>query len=341
MDQASAFVQDNGSLIGTVIFIVVAMVILYVIYSYLYPASDPTYVQLLQNEADARSVVPISNRPPSIYTGGDFTISMWIYVDDWNYKVSKPKFLFSIENPVTGVMPIVAIMSPYKNNMTVGVNTVHAGTAPSLTNLSTLTALMNNQISMSMFDSGIKEGFDVSLVGAGAGAGLGAGAAVPSVPEPGENSLEVKDIPLQRWTCLTFVSSGKVLDVYVDGKLTRSTVFAHVLKVPRGPLSLQLGKFGGFGGRYSSVQMWNQQLTPDVIYGIYMMGPTQSQHNILTDISKYLNLNVSFTGSAPGQPIHTTAPSNPFSQMGNVASQGYGSVSSDISQGYSSMMQRL
>ena len=147
MDQASAFVQDNGSLIGTVIFIIVAMVILYVIYSYLYPASDPTYVQLLQNEADARSVVPISNRPPSIYTGGDFTISMWIYVDDWNYKVSKPKFLFSI-NSQSGAMPIVAVLSPFKNNMVVGVNTVHAGTAPSLTNLSTLMSLMNNQISI-------------------------------------------------------------------------------------------------------------------------------------------------------------------------------------------------
>ena len=350
MDQASAFVQDNGSLIGTAVFIIVALVILYVIYSYLYPASDPTYVQLLENEADARSVVPVSKRPPTIYTGGDFTISMWIYVDDWNYKVSKPKFLFSIENPVTGAMPIVAILSPFKNNMTVGVNTVNTAATPSLTDYSTLNALMNNQISMSMFNSGVKEGFADSL----AGSSLGATAATPSSsmlgglptstvdpPDPGTNSIEVNDIPLQRWTCLTFVSSGKVLDVYVDGKLTRSTVFANLLKVPRGPLSFQLGKFGGFGGRYSSVQMWNQQLTPDVIYGIYMMGPTQSQHNILTDISKYFNLNVSFTGSAPGQPIQTTAPSNPFSQLGNVASQGYGSISSDVSQGYSSMMQRL
>jgi hypothetical protein len=227
--------------------------------------------------------------------------------------------------------------------MTVGVNTVNTAATPSLTDYSTLNALMNNQISMSMFNSGVKEGFDGSLVGATPPPSMLGALPTSTVdpPDPGTNSIEVNDIPLQRWTCLTFVSSGKVLDVYVDGKLTRSTVFANLLKVPRGPLSFQLGKFGGFGGRYSSVQMWNQQLTPDVIYGIYMMGPTQSQHNILTDISKYFNLNVSFTGSAPGQPIQTTAPSNPFSQMGNVASQGYGSVSNDVSQGYSSIMQRL
>ena len=336
MDQATAFVQNNGSMIGTVVFIVLALIVLYVIYSYIYPASDPTFVQLLQNEADARSPVPISAKLPPLHTGGDFTISMWIYIDDWNYRVASPKFLFSIENPVTGKMPIVAILNPYKNNMTVGVNAPGNGTSPSLTDYQTLSDLMANKISMSMFDSGIGS------------APIQPSPPFPangSVPSPGDNTVEVKEIPLQRWACLTFVSSGssKLLDIYVDGKLTRSTVFNSILHVPRGhgPLIFKLGAFGGFGGRYSSVQMWNQQLTPDVIYGIYMMGPTQSQHNILTDISKYLNLNVSFTGSAPGQPIQTVAPSNPFGQMSSTASQGYAGLSSDATQSYSSIMQRL
>lgn len=333
MDQATAFVQNNGSMIGTVVFIVLALILLYVIYSYIYPAADPSYVQLLQNEADARSPVPISNRPPTIHTGGDFTISMWIYVDDWNYRVASPKFLFAIQNQDLKI-PIVAILNPYKNNMTVGVNAVGSSSAPSLTDYGTLVNLLTNKISMSMFDSGIGSGAEpYPNVGP-----LGPGGTQQN-PEPGDNTVEVKEIPLQRWTCLTFVSSGssKLLDIYVDGKLTRSTVFSNMPKVPRGPLSVRLGEFGGFGGRYSSVQMWNQQLTPDAIYGIYMMGPTQSQHNILTDISKYLNLNVSFTGSAPGQPIQTTAPSNPFGQIGATASQAYGSAQQD----YSSMMQRL
>jgi hypothetical protein len=328
MDQATAFVQNNGSIIGTVVFIVLALILLYVIYSYIYPAADPTYVQLLQNEADARAVVPISNRPPTIYTGGDFTISMWIYVDDWNYRVASPKFLFAIQNQYLKI-PIVAILNPYKNSMTVGVNAVGSSAAPSLTNYETLVNLLTNKISMSMFDSGVTAPQPAQANG--------------PMPSPGDNSVEVKEIPLQRWTCLTFVSSGssRLLDIYVDGKLTRSSVFSNMVKVPRGNLSFRLGEFGGFGGRYSSVQMWNQQLTPDVIYGIYMMGPTQSQHNILTDVSKYLNLNVSFTGSAPGQPIQTVAPSNPFGQISSTAAQGYTGLSSDVSQSYSSIMQRL
>ena len=316
-------------MIGTVVFIVLALILLYVIYSYIYPASDPTYVQLLQNEADARKPVPISKRPPTIYTGGDFTISMWIYVDDWNYKVASPKFLFSIENPITGQMPIVAVLNQYKNNMTVGVNTKNDANSLSITNYTALERLITNKISLSMFDSGITP----------SAAGPGAEPWPVPTPSPGDSTVEVKEIPLQRWTCLTFVSSGssRLLDIYVDGKLTRSTVFNSILHVPRGPLIFKLGAFGGFGGRYSSVQMWNTQLTPDTIYGIYMMGPTQSQHNILTDISKYLNLNVSFTGSAPGQPIQTVAPSSPFGQISSTASQAYGSAQQD----YSSMMQRL
>jgi len=357
MDQATAFVQDNGSMIGTVVFIILALIVLYVIYSYMYPATDPTYVQFLQNEADARSVVPVSKRPPTIYTGGDFTISMWIYIDDWNYRVASPKFLFAIQDQNLKI-PITAILTPYKNNMIVGVNTVAAGNAPALTDYATLVNLMQNKISTSMFDSGLGTDFPGPVMPAPLGPGGERNPAIqppngfnpnlPPGPGPSESSVQVNDIPLQRWTCLTFVSSDKVLDIYVDGKLTRSTVFSHVLKVPRGPLSFRMGEFGGFGGRYSSVQMWNQQLTPDTIYGIYMMGPTQAQHNILTDISKYLNLNVSFTGSAPGQPIQTSAPSNPFGQIENAAKQGFGGLSQDYnsiaagaSQDYSSLMQRL
>jgi hypothetical protein len=97
----------------------------------------------------------------------------------------------------------------------------------------------------------------------------------------------------------------------MDGKLSRSCVLDNVLEVPRSPLRLRLGESGGFGGRYSSVQMWSQQLTPDVIYGIYQMGPTQTQHDLFTEVGKYLNLNVSFRGPASGQQDEV----NPFNQM--------------------------
>jgi hypothetical protein len=115
----------------------------------------------------------------------------------------------------------------------------------------------------------------------------------------GADVCDLDNIDLQKWVLLSIVLNNKTCDVYMDGKLTRSCVLDNVVNVPRGPLKLRLGEMGGFGGRYASVQMWNQQLTPDVIYGIYQMGPTQVTGNIFTDIAKYLGLNVRFTGPEP------------------------------------------
>jgi hypothetical protein len=322
MDQATQFVQSNSSILTTVAFLAVIIAILYVVYTYLYPADDPTYTRFLKGEADARKPVNMhKTKVPAIYTGGDFTLSFWVYIDDWNYKVSSSKFLFAISPQTvttTSVSPLVGVLTPLQNGLMVRASSVNSksvpapGSIPAATGVATpditvetnLQSLLNQQSSMSMFQSTV------------------------------DTPCDVKEVPLQRWVCITIVSSGRVLDVYMDGKLSRSCVLDNVLSVPRGPLRLRLGENGGFGGRYSSVQMWNQQLTPDVIYGIYQMGPTQAQHDIFTEIAKYLNLNVSFTGSAPGQPIPTAGGGNPFQQLSSEVGSVYGAASADASAAY-------
>jgi hypothetical protein len=320
MDQASEYVRQNSGLMGTVLLIVIILAILYAVYSYMYPGADPSYTRFLAGEADARHPVVVNGNVPAIYTGGDFTLSFWVYIDDWNYKAADNKFLFAISPAVVGSharSPLVGVLTPMKNNMLIAAATVQArhglasnggAAGPDITRESNLQNLLTRKTSFEMFQS-----------------------TVGPTDAPGDCS--VTDIPLQRWVCVTIVSSGRVLDVYIDGKLQRSCVLENVVHVPRGQLKLRLGESGGFGGRYSSVQMWSQQLTPDVIYGIYQMGPTQARHDIITDVTKYLNLNVSFTGSAPGQPIPggSAAPANPFSALSSDFSSMYQSASADFS----------
>lgn len=320
MDQAKQFVTQNSSILSTIAFIVVIIVILYVVYTYLYPADDPTYTQFLRGEADARSPITLDKtKVPAIYTGGEFTLSFWIYIDDWNYMAAANKFLFAISPSILGttsVSPLVGMITPLRNGLMVRAATVKgsqlptpgeapaatmSSTAPDVNVESNLQALLKQQSSMLMSESTT------------------------------EAPCDIKEIPLQRWVCVTIVSSGRVLDVYMDGKLARSCVLDNVLQVPRGQMVLRLGESGGFGGRYSSVQMWSQQLTPDVIYGIYQMGPTQTKHSIFTDIAKYLNLNVSFTGSAPGQPI--VGGNNPFSSISSVLTNDYNSAANTFQTG--------
>jgi hypothetical protein len=326
MDQTGEYVRQNSGWIGTIALVAVLIAILYVVYTYLYPADDPTYTPFLKGEADARRPVPVTGKVPAIYTGGDFTLSFWIYVDDFNYRAASSKFLFALSPEILGAnsaSPLVGVLTPLRNGLTVSANTTvgaHASgvapgslqaasgsAAPNINIESGLQHLMTQKTSMAMFEDTVS------------------------------TSCEVKDVPLQRWVCITIVSSGRVLDIYMDGKLTRSCVLDSVVQVPRGNLKLRLGEYGGFGGRYSSVQMWSQQLTPDVIYGIYMMGPTQAQHNIFTDVSKWLNINVSFTGSAPGQPIPGAAgpPPNPFGALSADFNSLYSSASADVSSLYS------
>lgn len=300
MDEVTEFAEQNKGILGTVAFLAFLIAILYVIYTYLYPAVDPTYTNFLKGEHDARHAIRIHKPVPAIYTGGDFTFSFWMYIDDWNYKVASNKFLFAISpDPAvpTSTSPLVGMLTPIQNGLVVRANTVTAqqqppaappaaptpttgGGSPDITIEANLQAMLNQQSSFAMYQSTV------------------------------DTPCDIKEVPLQRWVNVTIVSSGRVLDVYIDGKLSRSCVLENVVNVPRGPLRLRLGENGGFGGRYASVQMWSQAMTPDVIYGIYMMGPTQGVHNIFTDLAKWLNLNVTFTGPVASG---TQAPSNPFS----------------------------
>jgi len=310
MEQTTQFIRQNSSILSTVAFLVVILIVLYVVYSYLYPADDPTYTQFLQGEADARQSIKLDKtKVPAIFTGGEFTMSFWIYIDDFNFRSSAYKLLFSISpmqgngtiNP-NGVSTIVALLTPLKNSLMVRAATARTsnpspGSAtpassymPDINQESVLQNLLSQKTSMEMGSS--------------------------TVDAP----CDIKEVPLQRWVCVTIVSSGNILDVYMDGKLARSCVLNNVVQVPRSQLGLRLGEFGG---RFSSVQMWGQQLTPDIIYGIYQMGPTQTKRSIFTDFAKYLNLNVSFTGSSPGQPIMSQADINPVQSLCDMGGSAY------------------
>ena len=222
---------------------------------------------------DATKPIPIKGKVPEIFTGGDFTLSMWVYIDNWDIRNNNSKFLFALSpDPVSDSAnsPLVGVLTPLQNGLMVrantGANTASPMTAD-ITRESNLQTLLRQQTSTQMF-----------------------GTTIIDVP------CDIKEVPLQKWTNITIVSSGRILDIYMDGKLSRSCVLEGVLQIPRTKLKLRLGESGGFGGRYSTVQMWGQQLTPDVIYGIYQMGPTQVQVDIFANIARWLGINVSFLG---------------------------------------------
>lgn len=305
MEQAGNFVKNQTGTWVPIVLGIVLLWVVYTVYMYLYPSSDSNYVKFLSGEVDARKPITLDHwQTPDIFTGGDFTFSMWIYIDDWNYKASSNKFLFAISPLTAGSQsPLVGMLTSLTNGLIVRAATSPGsapssgtGTGPDITQETNLQAALNQRMTL------------------GSGSGP-------------DNECDVKEVNIQRWTNITIVNSGRVLDVYMDGRLTRSCMLDNVLFVPRGQLKLRLGENGGFGGRYSCIQMWNQQLTPDLIYGIYQQGPVQKSHGILSDIAQFFNFNVTFSGGGPmNNPTNNTTcngtTGSQFPTLTQLGSQG-------------------
>ena len=78
---------------------------------------------------------------------------------------------------------------------------------------------------------------------------------------------------MQRWVNISVAVNAKVVDVYVDGKLSRSCVLPSTFKVdPSGYEAILLG-YGGFGGKISTTTMYDVALNPEMVYKNYMAGP--------------------------------------------------------------------
>jgi hypothetical protein len=84
---------------------------------------------------------------------------------------------------------------------------------------------------------------------------------------------DLNTIDFQRWVQVTVILSGRSIDVYMDGKLSRSCITNSYFKVdPTGIKATLLGN-GGFDGYLSKVQLSNMALNPSDIYQLYTAGP--------------------------------------------------------------------
>jgi hypothetical protein len=100
--------------------------------------------------------------------------------------------------------------------------------------------------------------------------------AAQSVSNNSHNPVcDISDIDMQRWINITCVVSGRVVDVYYDGKLNRSCVLPGPVMGSSGntPQYANTSLNGGFNGYLNSLFFAGNALTPDRIYAIYQAGP--------------------------------------------------------------------
>lgn len=85
-----------------------------------------------------------------------------------------------------------------------------------------------------------------------------------------ELPCDIDNIPVQRWVHVAIVLMNRTLDVYINGKLTRSCLLENVPKFNDG--NMFINQNGGYDGLISDLMYSNQALSPNDIYLLYMSG---------------------------------------------------------------------
>jgi hypothetical protein len=283
---------NNSSPVARIIpilLIFVGLIALYYLYQYLFgPKGGNTYSLISQSRPahidPSHPIIITSDKLPLLYEGGEFTISTWIYVNNWSYRQGFNKSIINIGGPnfdtirvyLGGNKPSLSVRLQTKERSAAN-NSVPSGATSSDININIGTAA--NKVQIESLDKGTQNAtFNILQTDSG----LLDGSPLCDLPE----------IDLQRWINVTISVNGKTVDVYYDGKLARSCVLPSFYKVDAGGYSASLLAYGGFGGEISTTNMYDTALNPEQVYKNYMAGP-EPITNIFQWISSFFTPGIS------------------------------------------------
>lgn len=219
---------------------------LYYLYRYLVSPATVSSTVLFGGpiSADTRNVNPVEygvNSLPALYEGGEYSISMWMYINDYSYKRGYAKNVLSLGGDT--FKTLLVGLSPYTNALNCRLTTASSAGTSGYIGTSALSAFY--------------------------------GALVPSgATDPGTAICDLPTVDMQKWVLLTVVLSGRMCDVYMDGKLARSCTLPDYFKVDSG-YKIKPLMYGGFGGYVSNLTAYGYAMNPDEVYRVYMAGPQQ------------------------------------------------------------------
>jgi hypothetical protein len=262
--------NNNSSPVGRIIPILIiffGLIALYYLYQYLFgPKSSNAYSLLFKTQAantdPSQPIVITSDKLPSLYEGGEFTVSAWVYITNWSYRAGFNKSILSVGGPNFDILRVY--LGGNKPSLKVRLQTRDSsGTANSVPTGALGGAPAANQPSSVPIESLDKATQNAVFNILQTDSGLLDSSPLCDLPE----------IDLQRWVNITIAANGRTVDVYMDGKLARSCVLPSFFKVDAGGYSAYLLSYGGFGGQIANVMMYDAALNPEQVYKNYMAGP--------------------------------------------------------------------
>lgn len=237
------------------VLIILMLVALFYLWKWLYGNSDMEDMIIYSSPNDGlpandkKPTVFSGSQVPQIYGGGEYSVSTWIYVSNWALNKGKNKPFLVLSGGAaesTGFMTLVMYLGQYTNKLGVRVSIE----SPSIG---------TGELSFARDYSAIT-----------------AGTSPYTDSSPDFKKCDIEQVDLQRWVNITTVLSGRTLDVYIDGKLSRSCLLDGLFKVDGETPTLKLGGKDGFGGLIGMTRAANFAYTPDRVYSYYQEGPFTS-----------------------------------------------------------------
>jgi len=239
--------QSSAPSTGLIILVVIGIVALYYLYQFLYSSTGMTPTVIVSDEINT----PPATAPPipQPYEGGEYSFNTWVYVTNFrtNQNVRKP--IFELRGK-TGVFSTLFVgLGAQTNTLVVRTHTKDPGAG----------AGEGTVLNIEDREAFLKE-TDASLAGS--------------------KMCDLPNVDLQRWVMVTVVLSGRTIDVYMDGKLSRSCVTPSYYKVdPAGVVPVILGGATGnnLSGFVAGMSVAPYAMNPGQIYRLYSYGPKANQ----------------------------------------------------------------
>ncbi len=311
MDQVRNFAQTNRSSIVNIIYIVAAIVLVYYLVMYYFNGGELKDIQVVTNKlktntpaadggAQQKVVEVVKADSTTARAGAEYTISAWIYVNSYN--TSGDKF-----QSVLAFFDDAASASGSTANKTLE-SALFMGLHPTQPKMVIRPGKIMGQAGGDMVT------YDIS--GSGDGRTFThKGSSQLSINSTADTHevCDVMDIDLQRWMNITVSMNGRIMDVYLDGKLARSCILPNVQNLStKGAQAIVLCPTNTtFTGYISGVMYSNYAVTPDVIYARYQAGPYFSS-SFLDYLVDKLGIRISYTGTGES----TTGSTNILSALG-------------------------
>ena len=263
--------------IVNIIFVVIGLFCIYYLYRFLYSSDNTTATTLVGGQQSAAiHPAPITTAPVP-FEGGEYSVNTWLYVSSYNKNMNTRKHVFEIKGQYFSTLLIA--LGAFKNTLMVRTHS-----------------------------DAVLEGFQSSA--SGSGSGSGSSITTTNTPNSGGTGspgslatddidalfkpmamddailttppiCDLPEIDLQRWTMVTVVLSGRTIDVYLDGKLSRSCTSSSYYKVDPTGVSMNIVDRSGFDGYIGNTMVGAYSMNPDEIYRAYLSGPNGASMDIL------------------------------------------------------------